>query len=287
MIALSRLVDAKGFVGVIADLGLFQSPRPPPLVGQAAPLDGTWVRRAPGLLLGLCLLCAAGCNDHDPTPGYPTPTPSGVIQRPTTINLYPSTHGNRLYVLVTSVGSQSVNMPLAFDTGSAGMTLYAPAIFPSDMINSDGLIFPFGEDLMTFNGIIVINKKATRSYGGANGTIETGYIGFAPVTFGDAQGALTTDLMPIFLYYQVTNNQPPHATVTELQQGFFGVNSAADNVTIASPTPGAAPNMPCSIDSAANCYVVSVFKYLQYAPRLNAGFMLSPATLQADRKSVV
>jgi hypothetical protein len=281
MTALSGFVDAKGFVGVIADRGLFRSRTPPRLAAQAAPLDGDWVRRAQCLLLGLCFLCAAGCDDHDPTPGYPTPTPTGVIQHPTTMNLYPSTDGNRLYVLVTSVGSQSVNMPLAFDTGSAGITLYAPAIFPPDMINSDGLVFPSGEDVMTFNGIIVINKKATRSYGGTKGTVETGYIGFAPVTFGDAQGALTTELMPVFLYYEVTNNQPPHAPVTELQQGFFGVNSAADSITMLSPTLGAVPNMPCSIDSAADCYVVSVFKYLQYDPRVNAGFTLSPATLQA------
>ena len=67
---------------------------------------------------------------------------------------------------MTAVGSNSVRMPLAFDTGSAGITLNARAIFPNSMVNSSGFIFAGGGSSLSYNGIIVTALKGTRSYGG-------------------------------------------------------------------------------------------------------------------------
>ena len=60
----------------------------------------------------------------------PPPTGSGGIQQPMTLNLYPETSsadGSRLFIKVTAVGTASVDMPLAFDTGSAGPVVQQPS----------------------------------------------------------------------------------------------------------------------------------------------------------------
>jgi hypothetical protein len=239
----------------------------------------------PGVLLAL--LCLGACDDRHWSAGYSSSnqpnSASGLIQQPTSINLYPSQDSNRLYVMVTAVGSQSVSMPLAFDTGSAGITLYAPAMsFPSGMLNANGFIFPKGQNTIVYNGITVTNLAATRLYGGAtSGTTENGNIGFAQVTFGDAAGQLTTDVMTVFLYYSITQTGHPGlpAAVTH-KQGWFGVNTEANLIHVTVPTTGAPANLPCSVDTGADCYVVGILKHLHYAPWIHPGFSLSPSPLQ-------
>ena len=83
-------------------------------------------------------------------------------------------------MMVTAVGSQAVNMPLAFDTGSAGVTLYAEDIFPSTLVSSAGFVIPEGQSSITYNGITVTNQQGVRKYGNAtNGRSQTGNIGYA------------------------------------------------------------------------------------------------------------
>lgn len=267
----SRVIDAKGFEPL----------RRPAHSPSSLSVPTSITRPA----LAALLLCLAACNDYSGPYRYPPPNqpsfPNGTIQQPTTINLYPSRDGNRLYVMVTAVGSQTVSMPLAFDTGSAGITLYAPAMsLPPTIFNSNGFIFAEGQNTIVYNGITITNQVATRTYGGSGGKTETGNIGFAQVTFGDSQGALTTDTITVFLYYLVTENAAPHAVTSEEQQGWFGVNTEANLITVINPRDGATANLPCSTDTATSCYVVSVLKHLQYAPWLNGGFALTPHALQ-------
>ena len=73
--------------------------------------------------------------------------------------------------MVTSVGTVPVSMPLAFDTGSAGVTLYAENIFPASMVTTSGFIFPAGQKSVTYKGIMVTNLQGTRSYGTLNQTV--------------------------------------------------------------------------------------------------------------------
>ena len=176
-----------------------------------------------GIFAGLTALSMAACGG-----GAGTAPPVGAATaQPTVLNLYPNQSSNRsplLTVMVTSVGSAAVNMPLAFDTGSAGVTLYAESIFPASMVTSSGFIFPVGQTSITFDGITVTNLQSTRSYGTLNKTVEHGNLGFAPLTFGDAHGTLTTQLMPVLLFYSI-DYVTGHGFAPPSWQGWFGVAS--------------------------------------------------------------
>ena len=91
----------------------------------------------------------AGCGGSSNSAPAVNPV-SGAIEKPVVINLYPNQSATtvpRLVVMVTSVGSAPVSMPLIFDTGSAGVTLYAPSIFPSSMVTAAGFVFPVRTNL--------------------------------------------------------------------------------------------------------------------------------------------
>lgn len=203
----------------------------------------------------------------------------------TVLSLYPvgsATTTGRLFVKVTAVGSTSVNMPLIFDTGSAGITLYAPAILPASMVSSGGFIFATGETSLTYNGVTVTNQQGTRTYGSAStGTTQTGNIGYAQVSFGDSAGTLTTATMPVFLYYSIVSNATGQSLPPPPQQGVFGVNSVTNLITVPGTTEPADGYPLCTPQTSGSCRTVSVLKYLQYPEGINAGFLLTHASLQA------
>jgi hypothetical protein len=119
---------------------------------------------------------------------------------------------------------------MLFDTGSAGITINALSIFPSSMVTSSGFVFPPGETSITYQGITVTDQQGTHGYGGGStATTYTGNIGYATVTFGDGQGALTTQVMPVFLYYEVTATASGEVVSEAPQQGIFGVRSVESN----------------------------------------------------------
>jgi hypothetical protein len=184
--------------------------------------------------------------------------------------------------MVTAVGTTTVGMPLAFDTGSAGITLYAPDIFPSSMVSSGGFAFAAGQTSISYNGITVTNQSGTRRYGSATtGRTQTGNIGYAAVTFGGSGSGLVTAVTPVFLYYLVTENSTGQPVPTPHQRGWFGVNDAPNLITVPGSTEPAAGYPACAPETSGSCYVVSVLKYLSYAAGVNAGFMLSPSPLQS------
>jgi hypothetical protein len=210
--------------------------------------------------------------------------PITTIDAPTAIELYPnesSENPARLTVMVTAVGTTPVSMPLGFDTGSAGITLYAPSIFPSSMLGANGFIFPSGETRMSYGGITVTNQQGTRLYGSVlNNRNENGNLGFATVTFGAASGQVTTQTMPVFLYYSITDNQTGTLVPEPTQQGWFGVADTAGSIVIPDSVEPAAGYPACSSASVGTCYVVSVLKYIAYAGGVNAGFSLAPTAIQ-------
>jgi hypothetical protein len=177
-------------------------------------------------------------------------------------------------MMVTAVGSLPVSIPLVFDTRSAGITLYAPSIFPTSMLGPDGFIFPSGETQMTYQGVTVTNQQGTRTYGSVLDTRnQDGNLGFATVTFGDANGKVTTQKMPVFLYYSITDNQTGSLLPVPPQHGVFGVASTAGSVVVPNSVEPAAGYPACSPESVGTCYVVSVLKYIGYAAGVNAGFL--------------
>lgn len=176
----------------------------------------------PGIAVVSLLLAACG-GSAGGSASTPTAPPITTIDKPTTLDLYPNgSSGNpaRLTVMVTAVGSAAVSMPLAFDTGSAGITLYAPSIFPASMLGATGFIFPSGESQMSYRGITVTNQQGTRTYGSTlDSRNQNGNLGFATVTFGDSNGQVTTQTMPVFLYYSITDNQTGSLIPPPTQRG--------------------------------------------------------------------
>jgi hypothetical protein len=235
-------------------------------------------RVAQWLAIGVMVsLTACGGGSSSTNSGGGPPNSQKVI------SLYPagSASGNRLYVMATSVGSTAVSMPLIFDTGSAGITLYAPDIFPSSIVSSSGFVFPTGETSISYGGITVTNQQGTRSYGGANGTTQVGNIGYTTVTFGDSSGTLTTSTMPVLLYYSTLHTATGQPISPVPQQGIFGVNSVTNVIAEAGSTEPATGYPPCSQQSTGSCRVVSVLKYVQYGQGIHAGFLLTPSALQS------
>jgi len=233
------------------------------------------------LAAGLVAAIIGGCGGPD----LASAVNHGVIEQPVVINLYPSQAANsvpRLVVMATAVGSVPLSMPLIFDTGSAGVTLYAPSIFPASMVTAAGFVFPSGQTSITYNGITVTNQQGARTYGTTDLRAQNGNIGYAQVTFGDAQGQLTTTVMPIFLYFSITDiASGQEIQVPSFQQGIFGVSSTAGTIAVAGSIepPGGYP--ACGTDTDSTCFVVSALKYLQYGASVSAGFMLSPAPPQS------
>ncbi len=237
--------------------------------------------------LGWVLACLAlhglaACGSSGGSSGSPAapPAPPPAAQA-TVIDLYPSANdGRRFFLLVTAVGEQSVSMPLAFDTGSAGITLYAPDIFPPDLVSAAGFVFPQGQHTLSYNGITVTDQTGVRKYGSKEiGRDETGNIGFAQVTFGDSTGSLQTETMPVFLTYLIADNQTGASVPPAAQRGWFGVNDAPNSIAVTGAAT-LAEYPECTLTSQGSCYVVSVLKYLQYPAGLDAGFMLAEAPLQ-------
>jgi hypothetical protein len=244
-----------------------------------------------------CFLSGCGGSSQAPTPAPPPPPSPSVVQGPTVLNLYPdASDGTRLFVFVTAVGSQTQGMalPLAFDTGSSGITIYAPSAFPNmatpcttDMPTGCGFTFPAGQHSITFDNVTVTDVQATRCYGGAAGHAQTGNIGFAPVTFGDAAGTLTTSIMPILFYYKITtspinlNQCDDSGAIVDVppQKGWFGVNTLADGMVVGG-TLITNTSPPCTSGVDTTCLVASVLYYLQYANGIDAGFKLTHQTLQ-------
>ncbi|MDR5835188.1 hypothetical protein [Caballeronia sp. LZ034LL] len=187
---------------------------------------------------------------------------------------------SRLIIPVVALGSETLPTPspLVLDTGSAGMTINAQDVFPADMVSTNGFVFPPGQNTLTYHGITVTNVQAKKVYGDGSHA-EYGNIGFATVKFG-GQGELTTSLMPVLFSYKMLNRngqllQPP-------EHGIFGINSGANAVSASGTLSGDLNICSPQTISASGCHVVSVLRYLNYAPGVNAGFSLGNATLDPN-----
>ena len=145
--------------------------------------------------------CGSGGSNSTTNSGPPAP-------QPTVVNLYPVGYATnpRIFVMITHVGSVSTSLPLAFDTGSAGITINALSVFPSSIVTASGFNFGGSESSITYNGITVTPVQGRRSYGGSNGRTQIGNLGFAEITFGEGDGVLTTAAVPILFYYSVIEN---------------------------------------------------------------------------------
>ena len=184
----------------------------------------------------------------------------------------------RIFLPVTQVGSSPTKINAIFDTGSSGTLLKATDIFPKSIVTSGGFIFPAGKTSIEYNGVVVTNVVATRTYGGAQDrTVLTGNLGFAQMTFGAGTHA-TTAMTPILLVFSRTRNG-----TLDLDGTFgnvFGVNPQIAPIIVAEATPPT-PAPPCALSSTTSCGLASPFRYLDYADGIDKGFILRPVVLSA------
>jgi hypothetical protein len=147
-----------------------------------------------------------------------------------------------------AVGSTNLALIMYFDTGSAGVTLNAELVFPPALVDAGGFKFN-GKDSINYQGITVINLTVQKVYGtnSKDTTIETGNIGFAMLTVGDANGSVKTQRMPVLFFYKTTRNS---SMVTG--PSICGVN-VSDN------------KAPVLNISSKGFYLISPFKYLTYS----------------------
>jgi hypothetical protein len=147
------------------------------------------------------------------------------------------------------------------------------------MVADSGFVFPAGQTSITYNGITVTNVQGTRSYGTLDQTVEHGNLGFATLTFGDAAGQVTTQTMPVFLFYSV-DYVTGNGYKTPVWQGWFGVAPTDGDIEVAGSIEPTGGYGACTTQSTSTCYVVSAMKYIDYGNQVNAGFLVSPAPIQ-------
>ena len=149
---------------------------------------------------------------------------------------YAADSGKRVFIPISKIGTKAVNYYSVFDTGSSGMTIDAHSLIPDAMITSTGISFT--GDSVTVNGITIIAGQYTLSYGNKTGlTKEYGYLAYAPLTIGDANGSMSAKRVPIFLYYKVVDVTTGKTETVQHSLDIFGVGPGTSyaNSAIVSP----------------------------------------------------
>lgn len=225
-----------------------------------------------------------------------TPKPKTVVTaKPVTFGLveYGTGGDSRIFMPVTKVGTQTVNYPLVFDTGSTGLTLDATGIIPATMITSAGI--QVTGDSVVVNGITITNQTTTMSYGDANApTVEYGNLAYADFTVGDSNGNISIKRVPFFLYYKILdgnkNPYPPHsADIFGVGPGFSFTNSAiVSPLSIYDPGTGLTKGFKLAMLNNADFtntsqYVAGLFTVgLTDADRFSSGFVMHPLGYSSD-----
>lgn len=199
--------------------------------------------------------------------------------------------GKRVFIPVTKIGTQSVDYYSVFDTGSAGMTIDAHGIIPASMITNTGI--QFTGDSTVINGITIVAGQYTMSYGNKTGlTKEYGYLAYAPLTIGDANGSTSAKRVPIFLYYKVVDATTGSTITVNHSLDIFGVGPGTSyvNSLIASPLtyfnsdPGLINGfklamLPLNKFSSTGTFVAGLLKIgLSSADITSNGFIMHPLT---------
>jgi len=129
-----------------------------------------------------------------------------TIKNFATLGLYELSSSNyrAIYIPITTVGNNSTDYFLLFDTGSSGMTMDANGILPASMITSSGI--QVTGDFTTINGITITSMQSSMSYGGVNDEIIIyGNLAYADLGIGDQSGLVKATHVPFFLYYKAVD----------------------------------------------------------------------------------
>ncbi len=175
------------------------------------------------------ILSVSSCSKDNATPITTGTSTLGLYE-------YAADSGKRIFIPISKIGNQTINYYSVFDTGSSGMTIDAHSLIPDAMITSTGI--QFAGDSITVNGITIIAGQYSLSYGNRTGlTKEYGYLAYAPLTIGDANGSISAKRVPIFLYYKVVDVNSGKTDPNQHSLDIFGVGPGTSyaNSTIVSP----------------------------------------------------
>jgi len=171
-----------------------------------------------------------------------SPTPAPIVDaKPVTIGLfeYASSGDSRIFIPISKVGTQTVQINPVFDTGSTGLTMYASDdIVPASDITTSGFNIAAGDSIVLTNGIVITSQTATMSYGNSiSSTTEYGNLAYASITIPDEAGnGVTIKRVPMFLYYKILDQDNKSITASH-GYDIFGVGPGVSysNSSIASP----------------------------------------------------
>ncbi|HVV55146.1 MAG TPA: hypothetical protein VHC47_07475, partial [Mucilaginibacter sp.] len=205
--------------------------------------------------LMLCFLFAvSSCKKDSNNSGGSNVTPQAT---PKKIGLYEADSSiyKELDIVISKIGTQSVQFGLVFDTGSGGMVIDAHGVVPASMLTSSG--FNFTGDSTVVDGITITNKTNIVEYGDDANTIDKVYgnLAYASVTVGDQSGNIVVKRLPFFLYYKAVdskgNSFDPH------EFDVFGVSPQYD------------------ITFSGGAYITSPFSYYTPGTGLTSGFKMA------------
>ncbi|MCR8559623.1 hypothetical protein KXD93_18335 [Mucilaginibacter sp. BJC16-A38] len=213
------------------------------------------------------LIVFASCKKEGTSTKSSTSLASSVTASPVTLGLYEYAVGvdKRIFIPLTKIGTKTISYLGIFDTGSTGMTLDAADIIPASMITSSGITFT--GDSTVVNGITITSQKSVIAYGGGDDiTKEYGYLAYAAVTIGDANGKLSITRTPFFLYYKIVDGNGQQEAAHSADVFGVGPGVSYSSNLIASPlsyySPGTGLTSGFKLATMVSSYFTSTVKYV-------------------------
>lgn len=125
-----------------------------------------------------------------------------------------------LYVRVLALGDHAVDVPLLFDTGSAGVTIACETVLPTQYCSPEGIKIKKNLEL---DGLTVTTRRIVSQYGTYD---EYGNLAFARIRFGsEAHSATTAETVPMLIRYKKVRRATGESVGGPLwPKGIFGVS---------------------------------------------------------------
>jgi hypothetical protein len=156
-----------------------------------------------------------------------------------------------LYMRVLALGDHAVDVPLLFDTGSAGVTIACETVLPAQYCSADGIKIKKNLDL---DGLTVTTQRIVSQYGTYD---EYGNLAFARIRFGsEASSVTTSETVPLLIRYKQVRRATGEVVGGPLwPKGIFGVSP---------------------IGAQAGGLLHSPIEAIDVPPDLHRGYRLSP-----------
>ena len=138
-----------------------------------------------------------------------------------------------LHINIVALGKNKLNVPLMFDTGSAGVTIDCLVVLPRKLCSSAGIKI---ERELQLKDLVVTTTQIVSSYGIYD---EYGNLAYAKVSFGSSKNPVETrDVLPILIRYKKVRRATGEIVGGRLWPlGMFGVSPIGGGAQGALPSP--------------------------------------------------